>query len=57
MFYIVSNNKVVFRSANESTLRAKFNAMVGRGSSVVFTTIKPTAPKQSLNVSILSYTE
>lgn len=58
MFYITSNNKVVFRSTNESKLHAKFLWMKAHSyhsDTLEFTNVKPIAPKQRLNVSILSY--
>ena len=50
-------NKVVRRSHNEETLRLQYNEMKARGLNVEFTTIKPVAPKQSLRVGVLSYTD
>ena len=58
MFYIVSNNKILFRSKNKAKLYAKYEFMVARGfhtSPLVFTNIKPVQPKQAIYVSILSY--
>lgn len=58
MFYITSNNKVVFRSTNQTKLYAKFLWMKAHSyhsDTLEFTNVKPIAPKQRLNVSILSY--
>lgn len=58
MYYITSNNTILFRSKDKAKLYAKYEFMVARGfhtKSLYFTDIKPVQPKQRLNVSVLSY--
>lgn len=58
MYYITSNNTILFRSKDRAKLQAKYESMLDRGfhtKPLYFTDIKPTRPKQRLNVSILSY--
>ena len=54
MYYITSNNTILFRSKD----KAKYEFMAANGLHTYplsFTDIKPTQPKQRLNVSVLSY--
>ena len=58
MYYITSNNTILFRSKDRAKLQAKYESMVARGfhtKPLYFTDIKPVQPKQALNISILSY--
>ena len=58
MYYITSNNTILFRSKDRAKLYAKYESMLARGfhtKPFYFTDIKPTQPKQRLNVSVLSY--
>ena len=58
MYYITSNNTILFRSKNRVKLQAKYESMLANGFhtySLSFTDIKPIQPKQRLNVSVLSY--
>ena len=58
MFYIVSNNRVLFRSKDHDKLWTKYQFMLNHAvhaNTLSFTTVKPVQPKQALNVSILSY--
>ena len=58
MYYITSNNKVLFRSKDYAKLQAKYAFMLTHAhhaDTLAFTTIKPVAAKQQLNISILSY--
>ena len=58
MYYITSNNRILFRSADKAKLYAKFEFMLAHAihaNTLQFTDVKPIQPKQSLNVSILSY--
>ena len=58
MYYITSNNTILFRSKDRAKLQAKYEFMVARGfhtKPLYFTDIKPVQPKQRLNVSVLSY--
>ena len=58
MYYITSNNTILFRSKDKAKLYAKYAFMVARGfhtKPLYFTDIKPVQPKQRLNVSVLSY--
>ena len=58
MYYITSNNRILFRSTDKAKLHAKFTFMLAHAvhaDTLVFTDVKPIQPKQRLNVSILSY--
>lgn len=58
MYYITSNNRILFRSKDYAKLQAKYAFMLAHAvhaDTLVFTSIKPIPVKQQLNVSILSY--
>ena len=58
MYYIISNNRILFRSTDKDKLYAKFEFMLAHAihaNTLVFTDTKPVQPKQYLNVSVLSY--
>ena len=58
MYYITSNNTILFRSKDKAKLYTKYEFMVANGfhtKPLYFTDIKPVQPKQRLNVSVLSY--
>ena len=58
MYYIISNNNILFRSKDYNKLQTKYQFMLKHAvhaDTLVFTNIKPIPVKQQLNVSILSY--
>ena len=58
MYYITSNNHVLFRSKDYTKLQAKYAFMLTHAvhaDTLSFTNIKPVTVKQQLNVTILSY--